>query len=608
MELARVDGPTLDRMRQDAAPWFRRKTAVDPSKVVEALAIVAETAFRVLGLRPRVVQMMGALAMQDGYLIEMATGEGKSLTAAVASVLLAWAGRPLHVLTVNDYLAERDAEEFAAFFKTCGLTVSAVTGGMEPTPRREAYLASVVYTTSTELLADFLRDRIQLGPLADPDRRLIGRIARHPAAEGKGLVQNGIDTVLVDEADSVLIDEAVTPLLIAVPGENLPAIEAAKQAVEIAKGLELGRDYLKDDRFHEIFIKDQGLDKIDAAAAKLPGVWKSEMRRQELVTQALSAREYHRKGEQYVVQDDKVVIVDDFTGRLMPERSWSNGLHQAVEAMENVTVTSPNETLARLSFQRFFRLFRRVCGMTGTGKECIPELWHIYELPVVAIPTNAPSKRKILPDRPFPDERSKVQAIVDDVAAYHALGRPILVGTRRVRQSQELARALDARGIKYNLLNAIEHKEEARIVKEAGQKSAVTIATNMAGRGTDIKLTPETRADGGLHVIVTERNESGRIDRQLIGRCARQGDPGTCQAFVSPDDELMQRYARPAVRELMRRALQARLPGCELISKYAVQRAQDTAQALAYEQRVGVLLMDEWLEEALSFAGKRNMG
>jgi preprotein translocase subunit SecA len=416
-------------------------------------------------------------------------------------------------------------------------------------------------------------------------------------------VLRGLDTAIVDEADSVLIDEAVTPLIISRPQKNSSLVEACEITHRLVEPLDAGRDYLINQRYKEISLTKEGERKVDEQSVMLNGIWRGSARREELVKQALTAREFYKRDQQYVVQDGKVAIVDEFTGRLMPNRTWRHGLHQAIEAKEGITVNDPSETLARLSFQRFFRFFRKLSGMTGTAKEASAEFWHIYRLPVMTIPTNRPCIRVSMPDRIFSTEREKFEAVVDEIEMLRNTGRPVLVGTRSVTASEKLALMLAARGLDYNLLNAVRHSEEARIVAAAGEKGRVTISTNMAGRGTDIKLGHGVAEMGGLHVIATERHESGRIDRQLFGRCARQGDPGAAQTFMSVEDELIRRFVSPLLRKRLAAALQGKTPGVDVLARIALFQAQRTAQRLAYRQRREVLKMDTWLEEALSFAG-----
>ncbi|MGB8169548.1 MAG: hypothetical protein WCF18_18755 [Chthoniobacteraceae bacterium] len=590
------------RLRESQAA-FRRGEELSDEAVHAALAVVAETARRELGLQAHAVQLMGALAVWRGMLLEMATGEGKTLTISLAAVLAGWTGRPCHVVTANDYLAARDAEWLQGFYRVCGLTVGCVGGGMEPQERRANYHRDLTYTTSKELVADFLRDRLQLGPLVDSTRRLLRTMLQGGDAGRDGLVSRGLHTAIVDEADSALIDEAVTPLIISREQDNEPLRRACEIAHGLGASLVAGEDYHADARRQEIRLAPAGRRKLDARAGELPGMWRGTERRAELVTQALRAREFFHLGKQYVVEDDKIVIVDEFTGRLMHQRTWREGLHQAVEAKEGVPVTTPAETLARLSFQRFFRFYRKLSGLSGTVWEAGPEVWQIYRLPVVRIPTNRPCQRVELPDRVFAAAEEKWEAIAAEIAQRHERRQPMLVGTRSVAASERLAERLAARGLQFNLLNATRHREEAAIVAQAGEAGRITIATNMAGRGTDIKLGAGVSEIGGLHVILTERHETRRIDRQLMGRAARQGDPGSAQAFVSVDDELPMRHAPGWLRERARTAVAMGLPAAKALAGAMIDQAQRHAEEAAFRQRRQVLQTDTWVEESLAFAG-----
>jgi preprotein translocase subunit SecA len=570
-----------------------------------ALAGIREAADRKLGLRPFPVQLLGALALHRGYLAEMATGEGKTLTAGLAAVLAGWTRRPCHIVTVNDYLVERDAEWLRPLYSFCGVTVGAVTGAMKPPERLHGHDADVTYVTSKELLADFLRDRLRLGSIQDPSRRLLRDLLRPRQAPGAdGIVLRGIDTCLVDEADSVLVDEAVTPLIISAPRKNETLERAVLTAREIVGGLEPGVDYQLNVRYREIELSESGREKLTQACGVLDGLWRGTARRDELIRQALVAREFFQRDRQYIVSGDKIVIVDEFTGRQMPQRSWRQGLHQAIEAKERVPLSDPAETIARLSFQRFFRSFRRLSGMTGTGMESAREFWQIYRLPVVAIPTNRPCLREQWPDRVFLTEGEKWTAVADDIQRLHSTGRPVLVGTRSVEASERLGQLLAERNLAFTVLNAVRHKEEATVVALAGERGQITVATNMAGRGTDIKLARGVERAGGLHVIATERHESGRVDRQLFGRAGRQGDPGSAQAFMSVEDEIVRRYLPQAAQATLRFAVRTQVKGWRQVAKSAFTVAQARAQNQSARQRSEVLRSDTWLEDSLSFAGE----
>jgi preprotein translocase subunit SecA len=596
------DGVLQRRLLEFRAQIRRGGKGLD-EVILSALAAIREAADRKLGLRPFPVQLIGALALHRGYLAEMATGEGKTLTAGLAAILAGWTKHPCHVITVNDYLVQRDAEWMEPLYHFCGIRVGFVAFWMGQPERVKNYGCDVTYVTSKELLADFLRDRLHLGKLQNPTRRLIRRMIAPNLQVMDGMVLRGLHTAIVDEADSVLIDEAVTPLIIAAPHENQILREAARIAKEMADTFKPGVDYSSNPRYKEIEMTQAGLQKLMQQASHLPGMWKGHDRRLDLVIQALVAREFFHRDQQYIIEDDKIVIVDEFTGRPMPQRSWREGMHQAVEAKENLPISDPTETIARLSFQRFFRCFYRISGMTGTAREAAAELWQVYGLPTIAIPPNKPCIRQQLPDRFFLKEQDKWQGIISEIEKVHATGRPILVGTRSVLTSERLGRWLLERGLEPKILNATRLIEEAELIALAGDPGRIIIATNMAGRGTDIKLGKGVAAMGGLHVIASERHESGRVDRQLFGRAARQGDPGSAQAFVSAEDELIRKFLSKPAHKILVETWRRNLKGKKLIAGKAVQFAQKKAQSLAFKQRKDILRSDLWLDEALSFTG-----
>lgn len=580
---------------------FRRPVRVEEPLLHRALAAVREAASRALGLEPFPEQVLGALALYRGFLAEMATGEGKTLTAGLAGVLFGWTRRPCHVVTVNDYLAERDAAWMKPLYDLCGVTVGCVVAPMDAPARRRAYACDVTYTTSKEVVADFLRDRLQLGSLGVHPVRVWLRQLLGGGGPADRCVQRGLHTAIVDEADSVLIDEAVTPLIISAATDTPLVEEIYRRAWTLASQLEPGRDYRVDPRHREVELLPPARAALEESWNDAPQYWRHPLRREQLLRQALVAREFFHRDVQYVVQDRQVILVDEFTGRLMPHRRWRAGLHQLIEAKEGLRLTPPDQTLARLSFQRFFRLYRHLCGMTGTAAEAAAEFWHLYRLPVVVIPRHRPCIRQQWPDRVFADAESKWRAVVEEIGRVHATGRPVLVGTRSVAASEELARRLQEAGFSFNLLNATRHREEAAIVAQAGQSGRITIATNMAGRGTDIKLGPGVAALGGLHVIATEKHESPRIDRQLYGRAGRQGDPGSARCFLSLEDELFRRFLPVALRRALAGMIRQQLPGAQAAAAAACALAQRRAAREAYRQRLRVLRYDTWLDESLSF-------
>jgi preprotein translocase subunit SecA len=413
-----------------------------------------------------------------------------------------------------------------------------------------------------------------------------------------------LNYAIIDEADSVLVDEAVTPLIISGPAPNPEQVEAFRQAAEIVSQLQRDTDYRINARYREIELTNEGKERLAQVTESLGNIWQGARRREEITTKALVAKELYSLNKQYVIDEDKVVIVDDFTGRLMRDRSWRDGLHQAVEAKERLEITPVKDTYARISFQRFFRMYRKLSGMTGTASEASAEFWQIYHLPVVVIPTNRPCKRKNLPDIVLSTSEAKWQRISLEIRKIHESGRPVLVGTRSVQASEYISQLLEAQKLNHQVLNAVRHREEAQIVAGAGQPGKITVATNMAGRGTDIKLGRGVAELGGLHVIASEHNESGRIDRQLFGRCARQGDPGSVQAIVSLEDEFVSRYAKNIVAYLKKRHSNTTDDISSNTTTAVFRLAQYRAEKLALRQRKSVMRTDHWLEEQLSFAGR----
>ncbi len=576
----------------------RRETTADVNR---ACAVIREGAQRVFGFKHHAVQVAGALAMYDGCIAEMATGEGKTLTATIPALLAAWRGRGCHVITVNDYLASRDSGEMGKLYAFFHLGAMAITQESKPDERAAAYAADITYLTNKEAAADYLRDRLALGA----DKNLTGYLLSEllgveRGQEGK-VVQRGLEFAVVDEADSVLIDEAVTPLIISADSRNEEQENSFAAGSELADALDEQRDFRVDWKYKEIEFTSAGRKKLREQAAPLGGVWKGARRREEIVHQALTARYFFRNGAEYIMDDGKVVIVDESTGRLMPDRSWRDGLHQAVEAKEKAEVTPAKATLARLSFQRFFRLYEKLSGMTGTGTEAKGEFWHVYRLPVVPIPTHRPCLRVMLKAAICANQEEKWDCVMREITRVHATGRPILVGTRSIKANDHLSGLLTRQGLEHQVLNAVHHRREAEIVARAGRKGGITVATNMAGRGTDIKLQKEAEKLGGLHVIATERHLSHRVDRQLYGRCSRQGDPGSAIDILSLDDELPRRFCPwLSLGALWLGRVLGKQPELLLC---VFKRAERKAERMAFKQRRGVLGSDTWLKEHLGFAG-----
>ena len=586
-ELAALTEPELAEQVDTVRAVFRRgrETADD---VIRGFAIVREAAHRRIGLKAYRTQVAAALAMHDGCIAEVATGEGKTLIATLPATVLGWSGRGCHVITVNDYLAERDADLMRPVFAACGLTVAHVTGELKPPERKAGYAADVTYTTNKEAAADYLRDRLALGRVAGLTSTLLDHLESGRGLGGggaAGLVMRGLENVVVDEADSVLVDEAVTPLIISGASPNAQQVDAFLDAASLAPELTVRKHYTVDRQHRDVRLTPAGRRRVEELTEDMGGLWTGLRRAEELVVQALTAKELYVAGIQYVIQEGKVVIVDEATGRLMPDREWRDGLHQAVSAKEGVDVEPPKATLARVSFQRFFRMYRRLSGMTGTAWEERRELWQTYGTPTAPIPTNRPIQRTLAPDRVLPTEDAKWAAVADAVEVGHKTGQPVLVGTRSVGASETLSTLLTERNVPHAVLNAIRHEEEAQVVSQAGMKGRVTIATNMAGRGTDIKLGPGVKELGGLMVIATDRHDTRRVDRQLFGRAGRQGDPGNAATYLSLEDELIRQHSRLGW-----------LP-------WRFWRAQQRAQGRARAQRRGVLKQDEQMADSLGFAG-----
>ncbi|WP_051321326.1 hypothetical protein [Chrysiogenes arsenatis] len=502
----------------------------------KTLALLQLASVRLLGMEPYQVQMAAILAMFDGYLVQLAPGEGKTLTIGLLAILFGWSNRPCHVITANDYLAERDATELAPLYEFCSVSVATVLQTHTQEEKPTQYLADVVYSTAKQLLADYLTDQITFGgsvtPLTMSVRMLQGQTAHR-------LLMRGIHTAIVDEADNILIDEAITPMIISGADHNPVLHEAILVARTLVDRLQSPRDYQCSSLHRDVRWTTHGEQLMEKMAQELPPIWRGRHRRHDLFTQAVLARDYFLQDQHYVVLDDEVVIVDEGTGRPMPGRSWSYGLHQAVEARAGVPLTHPNKTLARMSFQNYFKHYVRLTGASGTLQNIAHELFFNYRIRTLRIPSRLPSQLIVQPFQLFVTKQEKELGLLNLLRELLVREIPVLVGTRTIEDSEQLAGRLDRERVKYQLLNAKKLTEEADIVARAGEKGQLTIATNMAGRGTDIKLSREVMAAGGLRVIMMEPHESARIDWQLFGRAGRQGNPGEAYPLVSLEDGIM---------------------------------------------------------------------
>lgn len=559
-----------------------------------AFALVREIADRTLGKRLYPVQLMGAMALYRGMMVEMATGEGKTLTGLPAAVVAALAGRPVHVVTVNDYLAGRDAEELSPVFEAFGLTVGIIDSDMETDDRRAAYMADVTFLSNKNLTFDYLRDRVGLGQKRSRGRARVGTLTGQ--RDARGLMLRGLAFAIVDEADSVLVDEARTPLILSATADDPEVERLYRDALDLAGTLEQGRDYELDQMRRHITLTEAGKESTAQATQNWGGLWQVRRARDELTTQALSALHLYRLGHDYIVEEGEVRIVDEYTGRTMPDRSWQGGLHQMIEAKEGLEITGRKETMARITYQRFFRRYLKLAGMSGTCTELAGEFRDTFGLPLVRIPTHRRKKRRHLGTRLHRKSDRRWAAVARAVERRHATGQPVLVGTRSVEASDRAAAELEKLGLEAEVLNARQSAEEAAVVARAGEMGAITIATNIAGRGTDIGLGRGVPEVGGLHVILTEFHESSRIDRQLYGRSGRQGDPGSTEAIVALEDELFTRYAPHLTR--LARAIPIPLMGA-ILRRVAQSRAEREHAETRREQTA----LDRKLERALAFAG-----
>jgi preprotein translocase subunit SecA len=538
----------------------------------EVFAVAREASRRTLQMRPFDVQIMGGQVLYEGRIAEMKTGEGKTLVATLPVYARALEGRGVHVVTVNDYLARRDAEWMGPVYEFLGLRVGIIQHDLNSAQRREAYACDVTYVTNNEVGFDYLRDNM--------------------AWQVEDLVQRELYFALVDEVDSILIDEARTPLIIS--GPSTESTELYGKFAQIVQRLKKEEDFTVDEKAHAVPITEAGVAKVE----KMLGITNLyDQRNIELAHQlnaALKAWNLFHLDQQYIVKDGEIIIVDEFTGRLMYGRRYSDGIHQAIEAKEGIKVRGEDQTLATITFQNYFRLYERLAGMTGTAKTEEREFRDIYGLDVVVVPTNMPMVRKDNSDIVYKSEKAKFQAVLNEIVEEHHKGRPVLVGTRSIEKSEMLASMLRRRGIECNVLNAKYHEQEAEIIKDAGQPGQVTIATNMAGRGTDIKLGDGVATRGGLHIIGTERHESRRIDNQLRGRSGRQGDPGSSRFYVSLEDEVMRLFGGERMQNIMERVGFTDEQPIEsgLVTK-SIERAQSKVENHNYEIRKHVLEYDD---------------
>ena len=583
-----------------------RQSGFTDDALAQCMAIVREASQRSLGMRHHDVQIIGGWALLQGWVAEMATGEGKTLVAALSASAAASTGAAVHVVTVNDYLAERDAEQNAPLFKFLGLSIGVIKGDMDLAQRRGQYACDVVYVSNKELVFDYLKDRIATRGVLGSHLKLqsLARMQSTGNAQAmdSAVLLRGLHVAIVDEADSVLIDEARTPLIISetMPDEMGPKLY--NQALDFGKRMLQGTHFsMAADR--QIWLNPQAETDLQLWSRDLPGVWTSAIWRKELIQKALTALHCFQRDQHYILADNKIQIVDEFTGRVMPDRSWERGLHQMIQAKESAEITGQRKTLSQMTYQRFFRRYLLLCGMTGTAKEIAVELKSTYDLEVLRVPTHKPPLRVRLADSCYATDALRWQAVAQRAVAISRQGRPVLVGTRSVEASEKLSALLEQQGIAHTVLNARQDKTEAEAVAQGGEAGRITVATNMAGRGTDIKLAPGVDACGGLHVILTEFHESARVDRQLFGRSARQGNAGSAQSITAVTDELFMRFAWPLNRLSQRiSAQQPYLP--TWLVRAMVKLAQSRAERHNRHIRLSTMKQDRKTQDMMGFAGR----
>jgi preprotein translocase subunit SecA len=600
--LVGLDTAQLEKLRIELRRRFRSQGLSYPL-CIRAFALIRELAGRTIHLRHYDSQLMSGWVILHGQLAEMETGEGKTLAATLAAATAALSDIPVHVITVNEYLVKRDAQAMRPLYEALGLTVGYVTESLPPEVRRAAYACDITYCTNKQVAFDYLHDRLLLGNNRSRLRLQLESAYGDNSRLEKFLLR-GLCFAIVDEADSVLIDEARTPLILTRNVDNTAEHTAYRQALKLAQELINEGDFYLDAARGGVQLSLTGQQKLAAHPLSREGLWRNARRREELVCLALQALHLLHKDHDYLVFEDKVLIIDANTGRTMPDRSWERGLHQLVEAKEGCPLTDVREQLGRITYQRFFRRYLRLGGMTGTAREVSAELWSDYGLRVRRIPLHRPGRRRELPTLIYPRAEEKWAAVVASVKDLQGQGRPVLVGTVSVGDSELLSRKLTVAGIAHRVLNARQDRAEAEIVAAAGKLRQVTVATNMAGRGTDIPLAAGVVELGGLHVIAACRNNAKRIDRQLSGRCGRQGDPGSHQAIISLEDNLIRQNGRLTLIINLSSRWKARSRFQRKLALYLIRRAQGQVERRHREARRALRQFDRQTGRLLAFSGQ----
>ncbi|MDJ0834478.1 MAG: preprotein translocase subunit SecA [Gammaproteobacteria bacterium] len=597
-----LDQCSLEALKSRASDLRKNlySQGLETELVAESFALIREITTRLLGMTQHDVQLYGGWVMLQGMVAEMETGEGKTLTATLPACTAALAGIPVHVVTVNDFLVKRDAKWMEPIYRFFGLSVGVVTEEMNLAQRREAYASDITYCSNKQLAFDYLKDRLLL---EQENRHLHLQLEGlyNPRPRTSRLLMRGLCFAIVDEADSVLIDEARTPLIISNTTKLKQEEETYRYAIKIARRLSNLRDFVMNFQERKVKLTDAGRAQVRYLTRGKGGIWEGPRRSYDLISQALAALHLYQLDKHYLIKDNKVQIIDEYTGRVMADRAWERGLHQMMEAKEGCPISGGQETLARISYQKFFRRYLRLAGMTGTAREVSRELASVYRLNVVRIPTNRPVMRKQWTDRVYVDAEQKWAHIVGLIRQLHEEQRPVLIGTKSVASSEYLSELLTGQGLPHQVLNARQDQEEAQIIAQAGQAGRITVATNMAGRGTDIRLSPGVDARGGLHVLASERHEARRIDRQLYGRGGRQGDAGSFHSVVSLEDDILLEFYGSLLTRLFK-TWRGPLPG--FIGSFLVKLAQLGSERHHSRLRRELLKQDDRLSDMLAFTGR----
>ena len=591
-----LDDAALEARRRAVVAQLRRRGLSDTVSI-EGLAVVRETCRRQIGMCPYLQQLAAGYALLDNAAIEMDTGEGKTLTTILPAALQGFCGRVVHVVTANDYLSQRDGALLRPALEALGLSVGIIVHGMTPAERRLTYLSDITFVSNKEIAFDYLRDRMMT-------EKVVGDVNVHlKVRKSLGLhgntapVLRGLDVAIVDEIDSVLVDDAGTPLLISAQAPTDTDEAPSRAAFDLSLTFAAGDDFVADPHGIAAEITETGREKVESLANPPGGVWRNRIRRQELVRSAITAINCLERDRHYLVRDGKILIIDEYSGRVMPDRFWGHDLHRMVELKEGCPPSGSRKSLASITFQRFFRSYRSLSGMSGTVREVAAELSKVYGLVLTPIPRRRPLRRRFLGRRLFPTREHLWDETARTVKSLYVTGQPVLIGVRSIEEADRGSRALAALGVPHAMLSAAHDQQEAEIVAQAGQLHAVTIATNMAGRGTDIQLGKGVAELGGLAVLICERHDARRIDRQLMGRCARQGEPGTVIEFLSYDDRILRLASRPLVL----------LAGLSILKRWSsswpFRNAQWIVERENARRRFQLVKHDERQRKLLAFAG-----